>query len=232
MLNLARIQAISLDLDDTLWPVWPTIRRAEQVLLDWLQLHVPATAAHLSETANRHAVREQVEADHPDKTHDLSWLRHETIRRSLLKMGDDVTLTDAAFEVFFAERQRVDFYPDALDALERLSDRYTLAAVSNGNADVQRVGIGRHFQLQVSAKDFGVPKPDPRIYHHTAQRLGLAPEQVLHIGDDAHLDAVAARSAGMQVVWLNREGKDWPLPQEAPALSVNTLAELVDRILR
>ena len=45
MLDLSRIRAITLDLDDTLWPVWPTIHRAEQVLSDWLMQHAPATAA-------------------------------------------------------------------------------------------------------------------------------------------------------------------------------------------
>jgi putative hydrolase of the HAD superfamily len=41
MLNLSKIQAITLDLDDTLWPVWPTIARAEVVLHDWLEVHAP-----------------------------------------------------------------------------------------------------------------------------------------------------------------------------------------------
>ena len=31
-LELSRIRAITLDLDDTLWPIWPTIERAERVL--------------------------------------------------------------------------------------------------------------------------------------------------------------------------------------------------------
>lgn len=45
MLNVARIRAISIDLDDTLWPIWPTIERAEGVLHAWLQAYARQTAA-------------------------------------------------------------------------------------------------------------------------------------------------------------------------------------------
>ena len=44
-LDVSRIRAITLDLDDTLWPIWPTITRAENVLQAWLADHAPATAA-------------------------------------------------------------------------------------------------------------------------------------------------------------------------------------------
>ena len=44
MLNVSRIRAITLDLDDTLWPIWPTIERAEKVLHEWLVLNAPMTA--------------------------------------------------------------------------------------------------------------------------------------------------------------------------------------------
>ena len=41
----SRVRALTLDLDDTLWPVWPIIDRAEQVLHDWLASNAPLTAA-------------------------------------------------------------------------------------------------------------------------------------------------------------------------------------------
>ncbi|MDP1045468.1 hypothetical protein Q6332_31000, partial [Klebsiella pneumoniae] len=64
-----RIRAISIDLDDTLWPVWPAISRAEQVLLDWLHTHAPATAAALRDVAAVRAIRVQIERDRPDLAH-------------------------------------------------------------------------------------------------------------------------------------------------------------------
>ena len=67
------------------------------------------------------ALRQQVERDRPDFQHDLSAMRRESIRLALAQAGEDTGLADEAFEVFFAERQRVELYPDALPALERLA---------------------------------------------------------------------------------------------------------------
>ncbi len=79
-LDTARIRAISIDLDDTLWPIWPTITRAERVLLDWLTHHAPATATLFSSTESLRAIRNQMVALRPDLLHDLSALRRESIR--------------------------------------------------------------------------------------------------------------------------------------------------------
>ena len=209
MLNLSKIRAISLDLDDTLWPVWPTIERAERVLLQWLGEHAPMTAALYSSTEALRDIRTQVASVRPDLQHDLSALRRESIRLALHRAGDDSLRADEAFEVFFAERQRVDFYADALPALEWLAERFPLVALSNGNADVQRVGIGRFFTAAISAREFGAAKPDPRIFVAAAGAAQVAPHEVLHVGDDPLLDVVGAVNAGMQAVWVNRDGHAW-----------------------
>ncbi|MDB5930798.1 MAG: HAD-superfamily hydrolase subfamily variant 3, partial [Polaromonas sp.] len=41
MLDLTLVKAVTLDLDDTLWPIWPTIERAEKALNGWLAAHAP-----------------------------------------------------------------------------------------------------------------------------------------------------------------------------------------------
>jgi 2-haloalkanoic acid dehalogenase type II len=225
MLDLTKIKAISLDLDDTLWPVWPAIYRAEDELLQWLHTHAPATAQRYSSTEALRAVRVQLEAARPDLRHDLSAMRRESIRLALRQSGDDGALAEPAFEVFFAARQRVDLFEDALPALEQLAARFPLVALSNGNADVHRVGIGGHFSASFSAHLFGVAKPDPRIFHAAAQAVGVAPHEVLHVGDDALLDVVAAVDAGMQAVWLNRHGHAWAHATE-PHLTVADLGAL------
>jgi putative hydrolase of the HAD superfamily len=226
MLDLSRIQAITLDLDDTLWPVWPTIHRAEQALLDWLAEHAPQ-AAQLARDAPAHkALRQRVNAQHADRAHDLSFLRREAIRVLLQQAGEDPRLAEPAFEVFFEHRQRVDLFDDAMPALAFWSARYPVVAVSNGNADVQRVGIGAHFRASVSAREAGVAKPDVRIFHAAARAAGVAPEAVLHVGDDAHLDAVGALAAGMQVAWVNRAGHPWPQSDSPAALEVPDLHTL------
>ena len=106
-LDVARIRAITLDLDDTLWPIWPTIQRAEDALSAWLSTHAPRTAALARNPDTRQRAREQVLADRPAQAHDLATIRREAIRQLLTWAGDAPLLAEPAFEVFFAERQRV-----------------------------------------------------------------------------------------------------------------------------
>lgn len=225
MLDISAIRAISLDLDDTLWPVWPTIARAEVALENWLRPRAPAAAALLAQAQSRAGLRELVTRARPDLLHDLSYQRQALIELALQQCNEDAALAPAAFEVFYAERNRVQFYDDALPALAQLASRYPLLALSNGNADLARVGIGHFFTASVSAFDAGVAKPDGRIFAAACRRLGLAPQQVLHVGDDAALDVLGALSAGMQAVWLNRGGEVWGyVPQ--PHAKVRHLGEL------
>jgi FMN hydrolase / 5-amino-6-(5-phospho-D-ribitylamino)uracil phosphatase len=221
-----RIRAITLDLDDTLWPIWPTIARAEGVLQQWLDANAPATAALGRNKDTLRAVRNQMQTLRPDLAHDMSGLRRESIRLLLQRAGDDPALAEMAFEVFFAERQRVDLFDDALPALEFMASRFPLVALSNGNADVDRVGLGAHFRASISAFKFGVAKPDARIFHAGAAAAGVTAAEVLHIGDDAHLDGVGALNAGMQLAWVNREGHAWEHAPLAPHITVSDLMAL------
>lgn len=226
-LDVSKIRAISLDLDDTLWPVWPAIGRAEQVLHRWLGRHAPATAARFADPAALRAVRARMEQALPHLRHDLSALRRESIRHALQQAGDDPALAEAAFEVFFAERQRVDFYEDTPGALARLAARWPLVALSNGNADVHAVGIGQHFHAKVGARECGFAKPDARIFQVAADAAGVPREAMLHVGDDAALDVLGALEAGVQAAWLNRNGLAWQHPRR-PQAEVADLAALCD----
>ena len=198
-------QALTLDLDDTLWPVWPTIARAEAALHGWLQQHAPRTAARFDVAALRR-IRNAVADAHPDQAHDLSWQRHTSIAWALREAGDDEALAAPAFEVFFDERQRVVLYPDALAALQALSARWPLFALTNGNADLERIGLAPFFVGGLSAKAFGQGKPEPAFFHAACEQLQLAPHQVLHVGDDWALDIEGACNAGLAAAWVCRPG--------------------------
>jgi FMN hydrolase / 5-amino-6-(5-phospho-D-ribitylamino)uracil phosphatase len=231
MLDLPRIKAISLDLDDTLWPIWPTIERAEKVLEVWLSRHAPMAAALFANPTARHDLREKVMHDRPEWKHNLSAIRREAIRLALYRSREDPLLADAAFDVFFAERNRVTLFEDALMALEFLSARYPLVALSNGNASLRAVGIASYFKARISAQEFGVGKPDAKIFHAAAGAVGVQPFDVLHVGDDVSLDVMGALNCGMQTVWINRTDHIWP-HHETPHETVTTLTELCDLFTR
>ena len=196
--------ALTLDLDDTLWPIWPTIDRAESLMHDWLRANAQATASRFDRAALR-SLRESVVRENPQWLHDLSAIRVEGLRRALQMAGDDPALAEPAFDVFFAARQEVVLYDDAIAALDRLSQRFPLMALTNGNADLERIGLAPFFRGSVTARKLGVAKPDRRIFHHACEQLGFAPAQVMHIGDDFEMDVTGAVNAGLQAVWLRRE---------------------------
>lgn len=227
MIDLKSIKAISLDLDDTLWPVWPVIERAEKALDVWLCQNAPMTAKMLSNPGAKAQLREHVTQSRPELKHNMSAIRREAIRLALHRSQEDPMLAGPAFDVFFAERNRVTLFEDAVPALEFLSARFPMVALSNGNADIATIGIDRYFKARISAQEFGVGKPDPRIFHAAAGAVDLLPADLLHIGDDARLDVLGALNAGMQTVWLNRADESWTHP-EAPHATVASLAELCE----
>ena len=225
MLDITRIKAISLDLDDTLWPIWPTIERAEKVLHDWLADNAPMAAALFSSPSALRQIRDHMAANRPELKNDLSAVRRESIRLALYRAGENPLLAEQAFEAFYAERQRVTLFDDAQPCLQFLAARFPLVSVSNGNADLERMGLAGFFRAAISAREFGVGKPDPRIFHAAAGALEVPPESVLHVGDDATLDALGALNAGMQAAWINRSDHLWPHEQE-PHVTLTDLAQL------
>ena len=225
--SITDIEAITLDLDDTLWPVAPTIAGAEQDLFDWLCAHAPKTADLTRQSGVKQAIRQEVIAQHQARSHDLGFLRREMIRESLRLAGDDPQLADVAYIVFDAARQRVTLFQGVEEALARLALKYRLVAISNGTANVFVTPAGPYFDAAFSAHDVGIAKPDAKIYHAAATYLGLRPEQVLHIGDDAIADAWGAKEAGLQTVWINPEGHLW-VHQSPQPWTVRDLAEVAE----
>ena len=219
-------RVISLDLDDTLWPVGPVIASAETVLLDWLKARYPrAVRGHTIESMR--ARRARIALRYPERSHDLTFLRRHSLARQFAAAGYAESLCDEAMEVFLEARNRVEFYDDVHPALARLRGAYRLYAVSNGNADLARCGIGHLFDGHVTAISAGAAKPDARIFAALAEMAGVSPEEVLHVGDDPLADVVGARQAGMQTAWLNRDSRPWPVALALPARTISTLAEIM-----
>jgi putative hydrolase of the HAD superfamily len=229
-MRLRDVLAISFDLDDTLWPFGPCVERAEGVLYGWLLRHAPRTAGVLTSPRVLSELRLATERERTDLVHDLSALRLESIRTALTLAGEDAGLAGAAYEVFIAERQRVDLYDDVLPALQWLSERYPLVAVTNGTGNLKQAGIGQYFQATLSAATFGSPKPDAAIFHAAAASVGIAAQRLLHVGDDPKLDVAGALAAGLQAAWIVRSSTEadvrWTHGHQPPHLVVQDLQAL------
>jgi FMN hydrolase / 5-amino-6-(5-phospho-D-ribitylamino)uracil phosphatase len=221
-----RIKAISLDLDDTLWPITPIVLRAEQRLHDWLCSNCPPVAAAFP-IAQMRALRERIALENPHLEHDYTAQRKLSLSAALGPHGYGEDMMEAAFDAFYAARNEVELYADALPALQRLAARLPLISLSNGNADLGRIGLRHLFADCVTAREFGKAKPAPEIFLEACRRLSLQPAEVLHVGDDPLLDVAGARAAGLPTAWINRHAAPWQ--QDArPDAEFRDLAELAD----
>jgi 2-haloalkanoic acid dehalogenase type II len=221
------IRAICFDLDNTLWDVWPVIRRAEQTVYDFLAERYPKAVANMTIEGMRDA-RVRVSLDYPHMAHDFSFLRRQALLEQAAACGYDASMSEEAFGVFLAARNEVELYPDVTDALARLHRHYRLFTASNGNADLKRIGLGHLFERTVAARDVGALKPDPVVFMKVLEGTDLSPEEVLFVGDDPELDVEGSRRVGMQPVWVNRTEAIWPEHLEPALHSVTSLTELVE----
>ena len=219
------IRALCFDLDNTLWDVWPVIRKAEQAMYDFLAERYPRIVASLTVEALREA-REQTAARYPQMKHDFTFLRKQTLREHADEFGYAECMVEEAFDVFIQARNRVELYEDVLPALETLKNQYRLFTASNGNADLTQIGLAHYFERSVAAREVGALKPDPLIFQKAIEGTDLSAQEVIYVGDDPLLDVVGSRSAGMHPVWMDRVGEPWPADIPPPLHTVKSVMDL------
>ena len=224
MLN--KVTILAFDLDDTLWPCMPVIQHAEDTLYAWLSQHYPRiTANHNPEQLVD--LRKQFTAQDKKYSVDLSLMRYEFLKMLATDNQYDVNeVADKGFDVFYNARQQVAFYDDVFPALERLSLKYRLGAITNGNASVEKVGLGHLIEHTVSAVDLQIAKPDKRIYQSLADRFDVPTEQILYVGDHPEYDVIGPQVAGLRAAWINREERQWPQSLPLPKYQITNLYEL------
>jgi HAD superfamily hydrolase (TIGR01549 family) len=222
------IKAVLFDLDDTLWPIVPVIKRAEAILYDWLAINAPAVTRRFTIEALRERRLALLQAN-PSFQIDLRALRHAGLTEAFISAGEDIGKVDLAIEIFSAARNEVTPFEDVLPTLSRLRGRVVLGSISNGVADLETIGLAHYFQTSVAAHRFGCAKPDPAIFHAACDALGVAPREAVYVGDDPFIDVEGAQKAGLRAAWMNREGLKPPttLPDTIrPDVVCSTLYEL------
>ena len=203
--SLTGIKAISFDLDDTLWPLMPTVMDAEKAQWQWLSSNYPHLAEHLT-PQRADELREQLLQEGSAQLADVSWARQELLRRLAASAGlespESEQLVTEAFKVFLQQRCAVLPFDDALQVLPRLAENFRLVAITNGNADVFSTALGELFEFSLSPTTMGVAKPDAVIFNEALEQLGLPAAQVLHVGDSVKHDVVGASAVGMRTALM------------------------------
>ena len=219
------VRAVAFDLDNTLWDVEPVLARAEVRMLEWLHQHCPRIPEQVS-LEDMRAAREELARSEPHNAHDVTYLRLTALERHARECGYQEDIAARAFEVFLAARCEVEILPDVRPGLARLERQFTLASLSNGNADLGRIGLDCAFAVSLNARQIGAGKPDRRCFERLASELELATQSIVYVGDDPWLDVEAARAAGCRSAWMNRRASPWPAELAPADLSVRDLSEL------
>ncbi|HEU4456090.1 MAG TPA: HAD-IA family hydrolase [Longimicrobium sp.] len=94
---------------------------------------------------------------------------------------------------------------ETLDELRRRGYRLGVISNADGRAEqaLDAVGLRPHFELVVDSGLVGIDKPDPRIFHHALERMGVAPAQAVYVGDIYEIDVQGARAAGMRAILID-----------------------------
>ncbi len=152
--------------------------------------------------------------DGPRENDDKGWWRElvDLVLNDVAPSLDDLD-RDNFFEIayeHFAEAGVWEVYPEVVDVLEQLHPRFQLAVVSNFDGRLRMIlehlGISKLFKHVFVSSEIGADKPDPEVFRRAAKFIGLAPNQVLHAGDDPKRDWEAAGAAGLSIFKLDRPG--------------------------
>lgn len=229
------IKCITFDLDDTLWAVDPVVRQANITLIEWLAENAPLFTDKFRLRDLNH-LREQVVKAQPEISHSVTKIRLAVLETGLIQAGytheQAAPLVQTAFEVFLEARQQVEFFEHAMTMLQDLhSQGYQLGALSNGNADIHRVGLTDLFDFQFNADNSGAEKPAPDMFLQMLSHTELQPHQVIHIGDNPIADVQGAQDCKLWTIWVNLKGEQWPADEPATE-EVKCLSEIPAAIER
>ena len=220
------IQVVAFDLDDTLWAVHPVIMRAEGRLGAWLEIEVPHLRYNVS---SMREFRQEVLDENPNIGYRLTEFRQRVIEKSMLKSdiprAESAVLAEAAMEVFLTARNEVEFFDGALEAIAIAAKKYQLGALTNGNADIGRLGLADHFSFAFSAEQVGAPKPAPDLFHTALDHTGCDPVEMVYVGDDPQKDIDAANEVGLHTIWLKNAQRPGP-GETSPDKIIENISQL------
>jgi putative hydrolase of the HAD superfamily len=215
--RITEIKAISFDLDDTLYSNKPVMQAIDNEMIAYFsRLSILKTLLlEQSKILNGKFwshFRHHVILKQPDLAHDVVKVRFFTYQLGLLSLGLTEELAQqhaqAALDYFIVLRSDFTVPEESKKLLARLSEKYPLVAISNGNADTKALGLSQYFQHIYHAgwQTDGYllkQKPVSDMFSVACQKLAIKPSQLLHVGDCGRADIQGALIAGCQAAWLS-----------------------------
>ncbi|OFW78513.1 MAG: hypothetical protein A2201_10135 [Alicyclobacillus sp. RIFOXYA1_FULL_53_8] len=142
--------------------------------------------------------------------------RRTVVETALQELGlTGGPLADKIAARYWTERERrFRLFPGALETLKHLKQLgIKMALLTNGEAQMQRAKIERFdlapwFDAILIEGEFGIGKPDERIYRHALAELQVDPQFTWMVGDNLEWEVLAPQRLGIRGIWLNHRGAD------------------------
>jgi putative hydrolase of the HAD superfamily len=230
--KMSEINLITFDLDDTFWDIRSTIINAENNSRKWAEDRI-GKKIEWGTFEDFMKIRSELVKKDPSLEYDLGMLRKKTIAhhtKNFFKETKDLNeFIEDAYFFFLEERHKVTFYDDVIAVLEELSAEYKLGVLTNGNADVNKLGIGHLFDFSISSMDVKSNKPG-RAHFVKAHELSQVDfKNTLHVGDHPVNDIVGARELGINTMWFNLNNLNWEI-DESPPIQFNKWSQFINLV--
>ncbi|MCP3428228.1 HAD-IA family hydrolase [Opacimonas viscosa] len=233
--KITPIKAMTFDIDDTFYNNWPYIKEAEQALTHYIADQYPSLG-HIT-WADRLAAKEKVLTQRPEIAFDMCKLRLATLEFLFSDLGlNPIEASKTAqdcFAYFYFKRSDFTINPEYHSTMSVLASKIPLIAITNGNVNMQQIGLAQYFTGVYHASVEYKAKPHPDMFIAAQQDLLVSMQDILHIGDCPINDVWGAYKMGMQTAWY-ADDREMSINQEKfrvlPSVQLTNLHELVDLI--
>ena len=224
MSKFTSIRCVVFDLDDTLWPCEPVINNAEIALYEWLKKFYP----RITDEYSLQELREQranFAILHPHLAHDVTALRKQSLTNLAQEFNYSVAMANDGLALFRRHRNQVDLFDDALPTIRKISEHFEIGVITNGNADLEAIGLSEYFDFIVTAEEAGAAKPDKAIFEYARNKTKLAVHELLYVGDHPVIDVLGSNNSGWKSLWFNPAAVPW-LEELKPDAEIKRLGEI------
>lgn len=167
---------------------------------------------------------------------DLYKARTNCVEHALKDLG--ASNPDLARQIadWFTEHRITSMQPfdGAIQTLQTLKTAgVRMALISNGKGETQRekvvsFGLEPIFECIILEGEFGVGKPDRRVFDHALKELDSEPADTWMVGDNLQWEVAAPQALGITGIWVDWRGTGLPSDSEVtPDRIIRSIAELV-----
>lgn len=164
-------------------------------------------------TTSRAKILALYAATEPGVQDSESFLEYRRVlRRVMASIGDELGFecTEPELDCLVTTLPEWPVFPEVVDALRKLKERYKLAVISNVDDDLfagTARALGVEFDAVITAEQVGSYKPDLRNFDAASDRMGVDRRKWLHVAESLYHDIAPANRLGIKSVWVSRAGR-------------------------